>query len=210
MEPVKKIAILLFDNFTALDVVGPYEILSRIPDSKICMVAKEKGLYKNSKGLQINADYTLTEIKSPEILVIPGGFGIDAIVNDKGILEWVNNAYTYSQWTISICSGSILLAASGILNGKKATTIWTRKDQLREYGAIVLDKRYVLDGKIISSAGVSAGIDMSLYLISLMVNDDFAKTVQLAIEYDPKPPFDCGSPDKAPKEIVNRIKQIKP
>jgi transcriptional regulator GlxA family with amidase domain len=201
-----KIAILLFDNFTVLDVAGPYEVLSNIPKSEICFVAREPGLYKNSKGLQINAEYSLHNVPEPEIVVIPGGFGIDSILDDKEILGWINKVHETSQWTTSVCSGTLLLAAAGILNGRKVTTHWNRVEQLKKYNIEFVNERYVKDGKIITSAGVSAGIDMALYLTSLIVNENFAKTVQLAIEYDPKPPFDCGSPEKAPKEMVEMIK----
>jgi transcriptional regulator GlxA family with amidase domain len=201
-----KIAILLYDNYTALDVVGPYEVLSNIPGSKIYFTAEKPGLYKNIKGIQIAADCSLNDMEDPEIIVIPGGFGIDAILNNKEILQWINMVHEQSQWTTSVCSGSLLLAAAGVLNGCKVTTHWNRVEQLKKYQVEFVNNRYVRDGKIITSAGVSAGIDMALYLTSLVVNEKFAKTVQLAIEYDPKPPFDSGSPDKAPKEVVEMIK----
>jgi transcriptional regulator GlxA family with amidase domain len=204
-----KIAILLFDNYTALDVVGPYEVLSNIPNSKIYFTAEKPGLYKNNKGIQIFADCSLNDIEYPEIVVIPGGFGIDAILDNKEILKWVNAVHKKSQWTTSVCSGSLLLVAAGILNGRKVTTHWNRVEQLKKYPVEFVNERYVKDGKIITSAGVSAGIDMALYLVSLVVNENFAKAVQLAIEYDPKPPFDSGSPEKAHKEIVEMIKNAK-
>ena len=201
-----KIAILLFDNFTALDVVGPYEVLSHIPGSKIYFTAEKNGLYKNSKGIGIPADYSLNEIEDPEIVVIPGGFGIDAILDNKVILNWLNSVHEKSRWTTSVCSGSILLASAGILNGRRVTTHWNRVEQLKKYPVEFVKERYVKDGKIITSAGVSAGIDMALYLTSLVINEKFAKLIQLAIEYDPKPPFDSGSPDKASKEIIDMIR----
>jgi transcriptional regulator GlxA family with amidase domain len=201
-----KIAILLFDNYTALDVVGPYEVLSNIPGAKIYFAAEKPGLYKNNKGIQISADYSLDEIADPEIVVIPGGFGIDAILDNEKILRWVNTVHKESQWTTSVCSGALLLAAAGILNGRKVITHWNRIEQLKKYPVEIVKERYIRDGKIITSAGVSAGIDMALYLTSLVVNENFAKVVQLSMEYDPKPPFDSGSPEKAPKEIVEMIK----
>jgi transcriptional regulator GlxA family with amidase domain len=210
MEETLIIAILLFDNFTALDVVGPYEVLSKIPNSKICMVAVKPGLYKDIKGLQISADYSLQDMKNPDILVIPGGFGIDSILNSQDILIWIQNAHKTSKWTVSVCSGALLLGSAGLLKDCKATTHWNRKSQLANYGVVLRNDRYVKDGKIVTSAGVSAGIDMSLYLLSLIVNENFAKAVQLGMEYDPKPPFDSGSPEKAPKEILDKIKQSNP
>jgi transcriptional regulator GlxA family with amidase domain len=210
MEETLKIAILLFDNFTALDVVGPYEVLSKIPNSKIYMIALNPGLYKDIKGLQISADYSLQDIENPDILVIPGGFGIDSILNNQDIINWIQNAHRTSKWTVSVCSGALLLGSAGLLKDCKATTHWNRKNQLVKYGAILQNDRYVKDGKIVTSAGVSAGIDMSLFLLSLIVNVNFAKAVQLGMEYDPKPPFDSGSPEKAPKEILDKIKQSNP
>ena len=202
-----KIAILLFDNFTAFDVVGPYEVLSKIPNSKVYLVAVKHGLYKDVKGLQMSADYSLKDIDNPDILIIPGGFGIDSLLNNQEIISWIQNAHISSKWTVSVCSGALLLGAAGILKDCKATTHWNRKEQLAKYGANIQNERYVKDGKIITSAGVSAGIDMSLYLLSLIVNENYAKAVQLGMEYDPKPPFDSGSPEKAPKEIVDKIRQ---
>jgi transcriptional regulator GlxA family with amidase domain len=191
-----KIAILLFDKFAALDVVGPYEVLSRMPESKVYMAAVKPGFYKDPNGLQIGADYALQDIAHPDILLIPGGFGIDAILNDST-----------SQWTVSVCSGALLLAASGILKGGRATTHWNRKAQLAQYGVAIENARYVKKGKIITAAGVSAGIDMALYLLSLAVNENCAKAIQLGIEYDPKPPFDCGSPEKAPQALLDRLRK---
>jgi transcriptional regulator GlxA family with amidase domain len=207
MNETIKIAVLLFDNYAALDVAGPYEVLSKIPNSKVYMTAVKPGLYKNAKGLQMSADYFLKDIENPDILIIPGGFGIDSILNDQEILEWVQNAHKTSKWTVSVCSGALLLGAAGILKNCKATTHWNRKEQLAKYGAILQNERYVKEGKIVTSAGVSAGIDMSLYLLSLVVNENYAKVVQLGMEYDPKPPFDSGSLEKAPKEIVDIIRQ---
>jgi transcriptional regulator GlxA family with amidase domain len=210
MGETLKIAILLFDNFTALDVVGPYEVLSKIPNSKIYMVAIRPKLFKDIKGLQISADYSLNDMKNPDILVIPGGFGIDSILDNQDIINWIQNAHKTSKWTVSVCSGALLLGSAGLLKDCKATTHWNRKNQLAIYGAILQNDRYVKDGKIVTSAGVSAGIDMSLYLLSLIVNENFAKAVQLGMEYDPKPPFDSGSPEKAPKDILDKIKQSNP
>ena len=207
MVETLKIAILLFDDFTALDVVGPYEVLSKIPNSKVYMVAVKPGLYKDIKGLQISADYSLKDIGNPDILIIPGGFGIDSLLNNQEIISWLQDAYISSKWTVSVCSGALLLGAAGILKDCKATTHWNRKEQLAKYGANIQNERYFKDGKIITSAGVSAGIDMSLYLLSLVVNENYAKAVQLGMEYDPQPPFDSGSPEKAPEEIVDKIRQ---
>jgi Transcriptional regulator containing an amidase domain and an AraC-type DNA-binding HTH domain len=202
-----KIAILIFDNFTALDVIGPYEVLSRVPNSEIYVTAIKQGLYSDGKSLNIEAKYSLKDIANPDILIISGGFGIDALLSNREIITWVQNAHKTSLWTTSVCSGALLLAAAGILKNCKATTHWNRKKQLKEYGVSIVNERFVKDGKIITSAGVSAGIDMALYLVSLLVNERMAQAIQLSMEYDPKPPFDSGSPEKAPKEIVEALKQ---
>jgi transcriptional regulator GlxA family with amidase domain len=207
MDTVITIAFLMFDNFTALDVIGPYEILSKIPNSKVYFVGLEAKIYTDGKGLTIKVDYSLEDIKSPDILLIPGGQGIDSLLNDNRLLDWIRNTHKTSKWTTSVCSGALLLASSGILEGKTATTHWNRKEQLKQYGVNIVNERYHKDGKIITSAGVSAGIDMALYLLSLVTNDNYAKAVQLGIEYDPFPPFDCGSPEKAPKELLEMVKK---
>jgi transcriptional regulator GlxA family with amidase domain len=204
-----KTAILLFDNYTALDVVGPYEVLSKLPNAQICLVGTEKKAYSDPHGLKILADYTIQDVTQADILLIPGGFGIDAILKDQEIIEWIQRVDKTSQWTVSVCAGALLLAEAGLLNGKNCTTHWGRKKQLRNYNVVVTDQyeRYVQDGKIITSAGVSAGIDMALYLVSKIAGDQSAQIIQLAMEYAPQPPFDCGTPDKAPKEIIERMKR---
>lgn len=207
MDSIVTIAFLVFDGFTALDIVGPYEVLSRIPNSQVYFVGAEAREYADGRGLTIKANYSLDDIADPDILVIPGGFGIDSILKDDRILDWVGDVHKETRWTTSVCSGALLLASAGILEGKTATTHWNRKEQLKGYGVNVVDKRYYKEGKIITSGGVSAGIDMALYLLSQVTSEDYAKAVQLGIEYDPSPPFDCGSPKKAPKEMLEMIKK---
>lgn len=202
-----RIAVLLFDNYTALDVIGPYEVLSRLPNAQVYFVGLEKKNYEDSYGLKIVADYTIHEITEADILLIPGGFGIDNLLKNNEVKEWIKKVDDSSTWTVSVCSGSILLAETGLLTNKKCTTHWRRKDQLRNYNVKVVDERYVREGKIITAAGVSAGIDMALFLVSLITNEQTAKAFQLAIEYDPQPPFDAGSPEKAPEEIVAKLKK---
>jgi len=204
-----KIAIFLFDDYTALDVIGPYEVLSKLPGAQICFTGVEKREYKDSHGLKIVADYSINEIAEADILLIPGGFGIDKILKNNEIIKWIQKIDNTSKWTVSVCAGSLLLAEAGLLDGKKCTSHWGRKKQLRNYNVIVPDKfeRYVHDGKIITSAGVSAGIDMALYLVSKIAGDQTAQMIQLAMEYDPKPPFDCGTPDKAPKELLEKMRR---
>jgi transcriptional regulator GlxA family with amidase domain len=203
---IMKIVIFIFDNFTALDIVGPYEVLNKLPDSKIYLVGLEKKEYKDTYGLKIFADYSINEISQTDILLIPGGFGVDNLLKNKEVLDWIQKVDSSTKWTVSVCSGSLILAQAGLLTGKNCTTHWRRKDQLRNFDVSVKDERYIQDAKIITSAGVSAGIDMALYLVSKIAGDQTAKMIQLAIEYDPKPPFNCGSPDKLPKEMIAKLK----
>ncbi len=200
-----KIVIFLFDNYTALDIIGPYEVLNKLPGAKIYFTGIDKKVYADTHGLKMFADYSIDEIKHADILLIPGGFGIDNLLLNKKVLSWVQKIDRTTTWTTSVCSGSLLLAETGLLENKNCTTHWRRKKQLGGYNVIIKDERYVRDGKIITSAGVSAGIDMALYLISEIAGEQVAKMIQLSIEYDPKPPFDSGSPDKVPKEMVEKL-----
>ena len=205
METVMKTVILLFDNYTALDIVGPYEVLNKLPNSKIYLVGLEKKEYKDTYGLKISADNSIDEISEADILLIPGGFGIDNLLKNEEVLDWIRRIDSTTKWTVSVCSGSLLLAQTGLLNGKNCTTHWRRKEQLQRFNVTVKNERYTQDGKFITSAGVSAGIDMALYLVSKIAGDQTAMMYQLAIEYDPKPPFNCGSPDKVPKAMLDKF-----
>lgn len=202
-----EIAILLFDRLTALDAVGPYEVLSRIPGATVKFVAKEPGPKRTDVGsLALIADYALDQVPSPDIVVAPGGPGQSAFMNDEPILNWVRQAHETSKWTTSVCTGSLILGAAGLLNGLKATSHWLAYDALRSLGAEAVSDRVVIEGKIITAAGVSAGLDMALTLVAMECGDDLARAIQLGIEYDPQPPFDAGSPEKAPDAIVERLK----
>lgn len=201
-----KIAVLLFDNFTALDIIGPYEVLTKLPEAEICFVGYEKRGYADSYGLQLSAGYSINELTQADILLVPGGYGIDRLLENGEILDWLRRLDSTTKWTTSVCSGSVLLAQAALLDGKKCTTHWRRKEQLRQYNVNVVDARYTEDGKYITSAGVSAGIDMALYLVSRIAGEMAAKMIQLGIEYDPQPPFDCGLPEKVPAEMLERLK----
>ncbi|MCI0336519.1 MAG: DJ-1/PfpI family protein [Acidobacteria bacterium] len=202
-----EIAILLFDRLTALDAVGPYEVLSRMPDSTVKFVANEPGPKRNERGsLALVADYPLDQVSRPDIIVVPGGPGQSDLMNDEPVLNWIRQAHETSRWTTSVCTGSLILGAAGLLKGLKATSHWLAYDVLRSLGAEPTPERVVIEGKIITAAGVSAGIDMALTLVARECGDKFAQATQLAIEYDPQPPFDTGSPEKAPAEIVEGIR----
>ena len=196
------IAILLFDRFTALDAVGPYEVLSKMPGNHLTFVATEAGPKRADTGvLAIVADATLHDVPRPDILLVPGGPGQVQAEKDDTILEWIRTAHETTTWTTSVCTGSLVLGAAGVLEGKRATTYWLALDQLAKHGAIPTDERVVFDGKVVTAAGVSSGIDMALTLAREIGGDDLSQLIQLGIEYDPQPPFDSGSEAKAPAHI---------
>ncbi len=202
-----EIAILLFDKFTALDAVGPYEVLRSIPKAEVKFVAEQSGPVRTDAGsLAITADYSLDEISSPDILVVPGGPGQTALMDNAKVLDWIRRVHTKTKWTTSVCTGSLVLAAAGLLKGLRATSHWLALEALQKYGAQPTTERVVIEGKIITAAGVSAGIDMALTLVAREYNDELAQAIQLGIEYDPQPPFDAGSPSKAPASIVERLR----
>ncbi|MCZ0985684.1 DJ-1/PfpI family protein [Streptomyces diastatochromogenes] len=202
-----QIAIVVYDRFTALDVVGPYEILSRVPDAETVFVAEEAGLVRTETGfLAISADKALSEVPGPDIVVVSGGPGQSALMDHEPLLDWLRAADATSTWTTSVCSGSLLLAAAGLLKGRRATSHWLALDQLSRFGAEPTGERVVFDGKYVTAAGVSSGIDMGLALLGRIAGDEHAQAVQLGTEYDPQPPYDAGSPEKAPAHIVELLR----
>lgn len=204
-----EIHILLYDNFTALDCIGPYEVLSRIPGARLRFIAKKAGpVVADTKMLTVVAEAALKDVSSPDILLIPGGPGDEGAVADTEIVEWVRRAHETTKWTTSVCTGSLVLGAAGILKGLDATTHWGSVERLESFGARYTEERVVTRGKVITAAGVSAGIDMGLRLVAMEMGDEFAQMMQLAIEYDPQPPFDCGSPSKAPALMVETLRAM--
>jgi putative intracellular protease/amidase len=204
-----QIAIPLYDRFTALDAVGPYEVLSRLPDSELTFVGFEVGPVRtDNERLAMNVDAVLEDIPEPDVVVVPGGWGTRALLDDERILSWIRHAHEHSQWTTSVCTGSLLLGAAGVLDGLEATSHWLELEALEEFGAAPTGRRVVEQGKVITAAGVSSGIDMGLTLAAKIAGDEFAKTIQLLIEYDPQPPFDSGSTAKAAPELVERIREL--
>ncbi|MFF1688921.1 MULTISPECIES: DJ-1/PfpI family protein [unclassified Streptomyces] len=202
-----KIAIVLFDRFTALDAVGPYETLGRIPDAELTFVAERTGPVRSDTGrLAITADKALSELTDPDIVVVPGGPGQTRQMENEVLLDWLRAADATSTWTTSVCTGSLLLAAAGLLDGRRATSHWLALDALKEFGAEPTGERVVVDGKYVTAAGVSSGIDMGLTLVGAIAGDEAAQTVQLFTEYDPQPPYDAGSPEKAPAHLVEKAR----
>lgn len=202
-----EIVILLFPRFTALDAVGPYEVLRNLPGASVTFVAKEVGPVRTDAGsLAITADKAIRDVTSADVVVIPGGPGQSDFMEDDEILDWLRAIDQTTTWTTSVCTGSLLLAAAGLLEGKQATTHWTALEHLTRYGAEPTLLRVVEQGKVITAAGVSAGIDMGLRLAAKIAGDDVAMAIQLGIEYDPQPPFDAGSPEKAPAHVVDLLR----
>jgi transcriptional regulator GlxA family with amidase domain len=196
-----EIAIPLYDRFTALDAVGPYEVLWRLPGARVRWVGAEARPYATDRGLQLVAEATLDDVPAPDILVVPGGTGTRDALGDERLVDWIRAAHATSTWTTSVCTGALLLGAAGVLDGLRATTHWAYMDDLARYGAEATSQRVVAQGKVVTSAGVSSGIDMALSLAAEIAGADVAQAIQLRIEYDPMPPFDSGSVAKAPERI---------
>lgn len=207
-----QIAIFAYDHMTALDAVGPYEILSRVPGAEIVVVGERRGPVRcDTRSLAIVADATLDEVITPHVLLIPGWSGSRQpnLLQPGPVQEWLRTVDQHTAWTTSVCTGAIVLASAGVLVGRSATTHWLAVDWLTELGAIPKADRVVCDGKYVSAAGVSAGIDMALTLTAKIAGDRTAKAIQLLVEYDPQPPFDCGSVAKSPADIVSSMRALR-
>jgi transcriptional regulator GlxA family with amidase domain len=200
-----RIAILLFEKLAAQDAVGPYEAFRCVPGWEIELVGLRAGEVRSEGGLGLIADRAIGEVASADVVLVPGGRGSDALLSDEAVLSWLREIDRTTKWTASVCTGALLLGAAGLLEGKRATSNWLALEELGRYGAEVVGGRWVEDGKTITAAGVTAGIDMALHLIAREAGPEVAQAVQLAIEYDPDPPFDSGSPRKAAPEIVELV-----
>jgi len=202
-----RVAIPLFPKFTALDAIGPYEVLQRIPSIEVTFVGHQRGELRSDNGmLGIVADATFEELPQPDVVVFPGGVGTRPLVRDERVLAWVRRAHATTRYTTSVCTGSLVLAAAGLLDGLTATTHWACYPELEALGARPTQQRVVehVDLRIITAAGVSSGIDMALRLVELLVDRTAAEAAQLMIEYDPQPPFDAGTRDKSTEAVVAR------
>lgn len=198
-----RVVIPIFPQFTALDAIGPYEVLRLVPGAEVIFAAAATGVVRTeSLMVGLHADAAFDEIDSADVLVFPGGWGTRALMTDEKVLDWVRAVDATTQWTTSVCTGSLVLGAAGLLDGLEATTHWSTVQKLEKLGARYTEQRVVRQGKIITAAGVSSGIDMALTLAGLIAGERIAKAIQLAIEYDPQPPFDAGSPAKAGPEII--------
>jgi putative intracellular protease/amidase len=200
-----RIAIGLYDQFTSLDAMGPYQVLSMLPDAEVTFVAAQAGPVTDDAGfLTVAAQASFAELPDPDVLLVPGGLVTGTLVPDHPIVAWIRHAHATTRWTTSVCTGALLLAGAGVLSGVEATTHWAAFDDLARLGARPLRERVVRRGKVVTAAGVSAGIDMAFVLAAEIAGPDFARTVQLMMEYDPAPPFDAGSPVKAGPRVVDR------
>lgn len=204
-----QIAIVAYEKMAALDAIGPFEVFAHLPDATVRWVGLEPGVVRTEEGkggVGINVDAAIEDVAAPDIIVVPGGNGEHALRTNDRFISWLRAVHETSQWTTSVCTGSLLLGAAGLLKGKRATSHWLALDELAKFGAEPTGERVVIDGKIVTGAGVSAGIDMALTLTGLIAGADVAQTIQLGIEYDPQPPYDAGSPQKAPESSVNYLR----
>lgn len=201
-----QVVFLFYDGMTALDAIGPHEILFRLTGAQIQRVARKAGVVRtDSAGLELIAEYSLMDVSYADVLVIPGARNATTLRNYPEVLTWVRCIHATTKWTTSVCTGSLILGAAGLLAGLRATTHWAVLDRLRAWDAEPVSERIVESGKIITSAGVSAGIDMALMLAAKIAGPQVAQTLQLGIEYDPEPPFDTGSPKKASPKMCEAL-----
>ena len=202
-----QIALGLYPGFTALDFVGPYQVFSAVPGVDVVLCAESKGVVTDDVGLVwLDIQHTFAETTSPDLVLVPGGLMTAKVIAEgHPICDWVRLAHDHTTWTTSVCTGALILGAAGLLRGIPATTHWTAYDALAGYGAQPTEQRVVIEGKIATAAGVSAGIDLALTLVGRIWGDEIAQAVQLGIEYDPQPPYDAGAPSKAPRAIRDLV-----
>ena len=202
-----QIAIGLYPGFTALDAIGPYQVLSNLPGAEVIVCAESRGQLDDDKGLlHLTVDHSFDEVPSPDVLLVPGGLVSRRIARERGpIVDWIAAVHPHTTYTTSVCTGALLLGAAGILDGLDATTHWCAYDELSRYGARPTEQRVVFQGKVATAAGVSAGIDLALALVGELAGPEMAQAIQLGIEYDPQPPFDAGAPSKAPAPILEAV-----
>lgn len=203
-----KIVMLLFPRVTALDLIGPHEVLARVPGVQVLHAGLSVGPITTDSGITLQIDHALDDIDHADVLVIPGGSGLAPIYSDPAAVASFQRLAAQARWITSVCTGALLLGAAGLLNDKPATTHWYAYDKLASFGAKPTARRVVEAGNIITAAGVSAGIDMALTLAARLAGKDIACAIQLGLEYDPEPPFDTGSPAKAPAHVKAMVERI--
>ncbi len=197
-----KIGALLFEGLDQTDLTGPYEVFARLPDATCQVFAKSTAPVRDVRGLRLLADATLAEAPQLDVLHIPGGFGQEALMDDTETLDWITRQAAGTHYVFSVCTGALICGAAGLLKGKRATTHWSSHHLLPYFGATAVNERVVIDGNLITTAGVTAGIDGALRLAALLRGDDAARLIQLYMEYAPEPPFDSGTPEHAPADML--------
>jgi transcriptional regulator GlxA family with amidase domain len=205
-----QIAIGLYPGFTALDAIGPYAVFTSVPGADVVVCAEQKGLLADESDLlHLDLAHTFGEVPAPDVLLVPGGLVTRRVAAEGGpIIDWIRAAHERTTYTTSVCTGALLLGAAGVLDGVPATTHWLAYDHLRAHGAQPTEQRVVIEGKVATAAGVSAGIDLALTLVDRLYGSEVAQAVQLGIEYDPQPPHDTGAPSKAPPEIRDLVSAV--
>jgi transcriptional regulator GlxA family with amidase domain len=205
-----QIAIGLYPGFTALDAIGPYQVFANLPDAEVVLCAERRGaLDDENRLLHLQIEHTFDDVSAPDVLLVPGGLVTRRIASQGGaIVDWIRSAHATTRYTTSVCTGALLLGAAGLLTGLRATTHWIAYDQLRVYGAEPTEQRVVVAGKVVTAAGVSAGIDLALTLVGWTHGAETAQAIQLGIEYDPQPPYDAGAPSKAPTAIRDLVAAV--
>lgn len=200
------IVFFIFDRITALDAIGPYEVLARLPGARVAFAGLERGVVRtDNRSLGLSADVAIDEVTACDILVVPGGFGTRVLERDARVIDWLRKVDATTTLTTSVCTGALLLAAAGLLDGRRANTHWAVRERLAEFGAIPVADRVVRDGKYATAAGVSAGIDLALALAIELAGPDVAAAIQLAMEYDPAPPLDAGHPERVAPAIRDLV-----
>jgi cyclohexyl-isocyanide hydratase len=200
------IGLLLFSNITQLDMTGPYEVFVNFPEARVHLVAKGRAPVTAGGGMQILPSATFADCPTLDLLCVPGGPGINALLGDEETLAFIRRQAETARYVTSVCTGALVLGAAGLLQGKRAATHWMSREMLTDFGATPVAQRVVVDGKIITGGGVTAGIDFALEIADHVFGAELAKAIQLAIEYDPKPPFDTGSPERAAPALVAKVR----
>jgi cyclohexyl-isocyanide hydratase len=200
-----RIAMLLFPNLTQLDLTAPYEVLTRLPGAEVALVWKSLEAVTSGTGLRLFPSATLAEAASADVLFIPGGTGLTALLQDPEVLDFVRRQAASARYVTAVCTGSLLLGAAGLLEGYRATTHWAYHEFLERCGAIPVKQRVVIDRNRITAGGVTAGIDFALRLTAELCDEQLARSIQLGLEYDPEPPFDSGAPERATAELTQIV-----
>jgi len=206
MASPRRIGMLIFPRLTQLDMTGPYEVLARLPNTTVDLVARTRDPVTTDRGMQIVPTTTYADCPALDVVMVPGGPGQQDLMEDEAALGFLRKQAASAKYVTSVCTGSLVLAAAGLLKGKRATSHWAAVDHLKLLGAIPVREKVVVDGNIVTGAGVTSGIDFALALAAILEGEAVAREIQLQIEYDPAPPFDCGSPQTAAPAILEAVK----